>query len=214
MLRRRSAVGVIDKAVAVLDLVATEPCTLAQLVAGTGLTRPTAHRLATALEAHGLLRRDDRGRYVLGWHLAALGRAASPAGSLAELALPVLAELRDETGESVQLYVRDGDERVCVASLDSPDELRTVVDVGARLPLDRGSAGVALTAVADGSWVESVAERAAGVASVSAAVVTADGTVVAALGVSGPVERTTTRPGSRYGAAVEAAAADLAARLG
>jgi DNA-binding IclR family transcriptional regulator len=54
--------------------------------------------------------------------------------------------------------------------------------------------------------VESVAEREAGVASVSAPVRDGDGAVRAALGVSGPIERTTRSPGRRYGEAVVRAA--------
>lgn len=197
---------------ALLEVVASGPRSLAELVKGTGLSRATAHRLAASLEEHAMLRRDDRGRYVLGWRLMLLGRAAERSDPLVDLALPVLAQLRDESGESVQLYVRDGSERVCVASLDSPDELRTVVSPGARLPMHRGSAGRALS---EGTkqWVASVGERAAGVASVSAAVRDGSGMVVAALGVSGPVDRTTAAPGERYGEAVVAAAERLTALL-
>lgn len=194
---------------AVLDAVAARPCTLAELVAATGMPRATAHRLAVALEVHGLVRRDPEGRFALGLHLAALGGAAASAFPLAELSRPALEALRDETGESVQLYVRDGDGRRCVASLDSPNELRTIVAVGSVLPLDRGSAGRVLVdpaATGRRGWVESVEEREAGVASVSAPVRSADGAVLAAVSVSGPVGRTTRQPGRRYGEAVLAAA--------
>jgi DNA-binding IclR family transcriptional regulator len=207
--RRVSDVGVLDKAVAVLDAVATEPRALGELVSVTGLPRATAHRVAVALEAHGLLRRDRDGRFTLGLHLVALGGAAAASFPLAQLARPALEELRAATGESVQLYVRDGAGRRCVASLDSPNELRTIVPVGAVLPLDRGSAGRALTepdAADRHGWIESVEEREAGVASVSAPVRGADGAVLAAVGVSGPVGRTTRQPGRRYGEAVVAAA--------
>ena len=209
---RVSDVGVLDKAVAVLDAVGAGSRSLAELVAATGLPRATAHRLAVALEAHGLLRRDGDGRFGLGLRLAALGRAAI--GPLAELARPALEQLRDATGESVQLYVLDGDGRRCVASLDSPNELRTIVPVGAVLPLDRGSAGKVL-AQSDGGrpWVESVGEREAGVASVSAPVVDGGGEVVAAVSVSGPIERTTRHPGRRYSDAVVAAAGEISAAL-
>jgi DNA-binding IclR family transcriptional regulator len=54
-----------------------------------------------------------------------------------------------------------------------------------------------------------VAEREAGVASVSAPVRAADGSVMAAVSVSGPIERTTRQPGKRYAAAVVAAAARI-----
>ena len=208
---RVSDVGVLDKAVAVLDAVAGGSRTLADLMATTGLPRATAHRLAVALEAHGLLRRDGDGRFGLGLRLAALGRAA--VGPLAELARPALERLRDATGESVQLYVLDGDGRRCIASLDSPNELRTIVPVGAVLPLDRGSAGKVLAGPVARPWAESVGEREAGVASVSAPVVDGAGEVVAAVSVSGPIQRTTRQPGRRYSSAVVAAAAEIAAAL-
>jgi len=210
-------VGTFDKAVAVLDALTDEPLALAGLVGATGLPRATAHRLATALEAHGLVRRTDDGRFALGLRLVALGRAAADQLPLAEAAAPALVELRDATGESVQLYVPDGDQRVCVAALESPHGLRTIVALGASLPLDRGSAGRALQGgVGDAGtgWVASVAEREPGVASVSAPVRAADGSVVAAVSVSGPIERTGTDPGARYGAAVARAASAIEAAAG
>jgi DNA-binding IclR family transcriptional regulator len=209
---------VLDKSMAVLAAVAEVPggCNLAELVSTTGLSRATAHRLAVALEGHGLLRRQADGRFALGLRLVGLGRAAADGWPLADAARPVLAQLRTTTGESVQLYVRDGDERLCVESLESPHELRTIVAVGARMPLSLGSAGRVLQAGAPGGgrpWVESVEERAPGVASVSAPVVDGRGEVVAAVGVSGPVERTTRQPGQRYGEAVANAAAAIGRAL-
>ncbi len=210
--------GTFDKAVLVLDALEAEPLALAGLVDATGLPRATTHRLATALEAHGLVRRTDDGRFALGLRLVALGRAAADQLPLAEAARPALAALRDATEESVQLYVRQGDRRVCVAALESPHGLRTIVAMGAALPLDRGSAGQVLREAGSASdgpgWVASVAEREAGVASVSAPVRDADGRVVAAVSVSGPVERTGTDPGARYGADVARAAAAVEAAVG
>ncbi len=189
----------LDKAVSVLDALEAGPLALADLTHATGLSRATAHRLATALEVHGLVDRDGEGRFRLGARLSAL--------SLPAVARPTLERLRDATGESVQLYVRRGDQRLCVSAMESPHGLRTIVPVGALLPLDRGSAGRALAGEATaGRWVESVEERQVGVASVSAAVHASDGRVVAAVSVSGPVDRTTRQPGRRYGADVAAAA--------
>lgn len=196
-----SGIGVLDKAFAIVDALEAGPRSLADLVTATGLSRATAHRLAVALEAHGMVRRDEQGRFALGLRLL----------PFAELARPTLDWLRDETGESAQLYVRQGDVRVCVLSLESPHGLRTIVPVGATLPLGVGSAGRILSGQAGGKrgWVESVEEREAGVASVSAPVRDAHGAVVAAVSVSGPVPRTTRAPGKRYGAAVAEAARRL-----
>jgi DNA-binding IclR family transcriptional regulator len=208
-----SGVGVVDKAVGVLAAIERGPQSLADLVAATGLSRATAHRLAVALEAHGLLRRDEDRRFTLGLRLIGLGHAAAEAVPGWLDARPALAWLQEQTGESVQLYVRDRDVRVCVESLEAPHELRTIVPVGARLPLDRGSGGRVLRDGAASGWIESVEERQAGVASVSAPVVDPSGRVVAAVSVSGPVDRTTRTPGRRYGAAVAEAARRISRSL-
>jgi DNA-binding IclR family transcriptional regulator len=202
-----TGVGVLDKSVLVMRSVAAGPKTLTELQAATGMPRATAHRLAAALVVHGMLRRDAEGRFDLGLDLAALGRVAASRFPLAALALPALRALRDDTGESVQLFVVDGDQRRCVVSLQSPHGLQWIVPEGVLFPLDRGSAGRVLSGEHTSTrWVESIEEREAGVASVSAAVRDVDGAIVAAVSVSGPVERLSRQPGERWGAAVEAAA--------
>lgn len=208
----------LDRSVAVLHACEEGPATLADLVGRTGLARATVHRLAVALEGHAMLARRPDGRWVLGPALARLGAAAAEGPPLAVTARDALERLRDSTGESVQLYVRRGDERLCVVALESPHSLRTIVPVGAALPLDRGSAGRVLgdpppSGAAPPAWVETVEERELGVASVSAPVRDrrpgAGDAVVAAVSVSGPLERTSRTPGRRYGALVAAAAAEI-----
>ena len=217
-----SGIGVLDKVVSILAALEPGPMVLAAVVEVTGIPRATAHRLLAAMEHHGLVGRSE-GAYVLGPALARLGSAALAGPGLADAARPALEQLRDRTGESAQLYLRRGEVRVCVASLESPHSLRTIVPVGAHLPLDRGSAGAVLRddeLAARRGWAQSVEEREAGVASVSAAVrgprtSVGPGPVMAAVSVSGPVGRTTRSPGRLYAAAVmEAAAAIEAAVFG
>jgi DNA-binding IclR family transcriptional regulator len=204
-----SGVGVLDKAVVILGALQQRPLALGDLAQATGLPRATTHRLAVALERHALLGRDGDGRFVLGPRLVELARAADPGRShLAEAARPALLMLRDATGESSQLYVRQGDQRVCLLSLESPHSLRTIVPVGAALPMSLGSAAKVLRGDPEAlrrGWAQSVEEREKGVASVSAPVIV-DGTVVAAVSVSGPIERTSRQPGRRYASAVVDAA--------
>src|SRR5689334_21930272 len=125
MRQSASGVGVLDKAAALLDALETGPLALNDLAAKAEVNRATAHRLAAALEVHGLVARDGGGRFMLGPRMAAW--------ALEAVARPVLERLRDETGESVQLYVRRGDTRVCIVSLESPHGLRTIVAEGAQL---------------------------------------------------------------------------------
>jgi DNA-binding IclR family transcriptional regulator len=231
-------VGVLDKSVAILAALADEgPLSLAALVSATGLSRPTAHRLAAALEAHRLVGRDEAGRYRLGLRLLGWAGAVRVELALVEAARPVLEALRDETGESAQLFVREGDARLCVAASERPAGLRDTVPVGAVLPIDRGSGGKVLLAFGPESaslaagrfpavdvgeleairrrgWADSVAEREDGVCSVSAPVLDSAGAVRAALGVSGPINRLGRQPGRHLAAPVLAAARELERRAG
>ncbi|MEY2524150.1 MAG: hypothetical protein QOJ66_2715 [Ilumatobacteraceae bacterium] len=205
-----SGVGVIDKGVVILCALARTPLDLAALQDETGLPRATAHRLAVALESHGLVRRDPQGRFCLGFELIRLGRAAEDQFPLADLARSILTSLRDATGESVQLYVPEGESRRCVVSLESTHGLRWIVPQGALLPMDRGSAGRVLQG--DES-AESVEEREPGVASVSAAVRDRRGQIIAAVSLSGPVERLSRQPARRFGRVVSEAARAVTAAV-
>ncbi len=228
---KSSGVGVLDKAAIVLGALEAGPSTLAQLVAATGLARPTAHRLAVALEHHRLVSRDLQGRFVLGPRLGELATAAGE-DRLLGAAGPVLVALRDHTGESAQLYRRQGDQRICVAAAERPMGLRDSIPVGSALTMRAGSAAqillaweepdrlhrglqgarftaTTLSAVRRRGWAQSIGEREPGVASVSAPVRAPSGKVVAAVSISGPVERFTRQPGRVHAAAVVSTAARL-----
>ena len=187
-MRQDSGIGVLDKAVAVLHSVAESPCGLAELCERTGLPRATAHRLASGLECHRLLARDGSGQWQLGPGISELSaRVDDPLLAAGEAVLP---QLREATGESVQLYRREGTERVCVAAAEPAAGLRDTVPVGARLPMTAGSGAKVLLAYSDAAtqqavlasasftertladvrrrgWAQSIAEREPGVASVS-----------------------------------------------
>jgi DNA-binding IclR family transcriptional regulator len=221
---RITGVGVLDRCIALLDLLADGPRSLRSLADASGLPRPTAHRLLVALETHRLVARDPAGSFRLGPRLTELAAVAGPELDLASLAGPVLDRLHQATGESVQLYVRSGEHRLCIAARDAGTGLRDSVPVGALLPLDVGSGGkvllawspdggagvpgTELAAVRSRGWAASVAEREPGVASVSAPVLR-DGVLVASLCVSGPVSRLGQAPGRNLSSLIVAAAAEL-----
>src|SRR5699024_6757519 len=151
---------------------------------------------------------------------------------LTTLAEPVLNWVRETTGESAQIYRAYGQTRVCVASVERPVGLRDSIPVGTEFSMKAGSAaqvllagqdhlslagglqeaassGATLASVRRRGWAQSVGERAAGVASVSAPVRDGQGPVIAALSISGPVERLTRNPGRYHGSTVVTAASRL-----
>jgi DNA-binding IclR family transcriptional regulator len=228
--KRTTAVGVLDRSVLLLDLLGDGPQALRYLAEASGLPRPTAHRLLVALEAHGLVARRDDGAFRLGPRLTELAVRSGRGLELAALAGPVLARLHERTGESVQLYLRSGDRRLCAAACDAGAGLHYSVPVGAVLPLDAGSGGKVLLAFSgDGDrfpavpaaelaairrrgWAASNAERQAGVASVSVPI-QRDGLLLGALCVSGPASRLGQAACRSLAPAVAAAASELAAAV-
>ena len=224
----RTGVQTLDRVVRVLETVAAlDGCSLADLVRETGLPRPTVYRLATVCEQHGLLARDRDGRFQLGGRLVGWGAQAAGSSRLVDAARPVLARLAATTGESTQLYVREGTHRICVAVHERPSGLRDTVPLGAVMPLTKGSGGKVLLAwapdrdafdvlpavlagVREQGFAQSIGEREAGVASVSAPVCAPDGRVLAAISVSGPAERMDAAAIRRFTSAVLDAAALVA----
>jgi DNA-binding IclR family transcriptional regulator len=206
-----SGVGVLDKAFVVLNALVTRPLSLSEVVEATGIPRATCHRLLSALEHHGAVRRNDEGLYCVGPTMAGLGRAATSQFPFLRKAREIATELRDKTGESVQVFMPETDGRRCVISLESPNGLRWIVPEGSLFPITRGSAGRVLSGakLSNGGWIESVEERVKGVASVSAPVIDAAGDVIAALSISGPLERMSRNPGAKFGAMVSRGARDL-----
>jgi len=227
-----TGVGVLDRAVDVLDAVENGARSFTAIAEATGLTKPTAHRMITALQAHGFLMHVGGVGYALGPRLLNLATTALRELPLRQIARPALERLARTTGESAQLYVRHGDRRICVDTVESANELRTIVRVGASLPLGRGSAGKVFLAwgpppdedVEDirrsiattrrRGWADSYGEREAGVASVSAPVFGPHGQLLAAISVSGPRSRLAPLQAKRYGPAVVDAAKQVERLLG
>ena len=224
----------LDRAVAIMMAVAPHPLSLTELCETTGLPRATAHRLATALETHRILTRGDDGRWTTGPSLTALGTGGRD--QLLDAARPVMSDLVDATGESVQLYQLTGTSRTCVAAQEPPVGLQNTVPVGSQLALTSRSAAkvflafgspqlreailpqvtfdpAELAGVEKHRLSESVAERELGLASLSAPVFTPAGRFIAVLSVSGPAERLRPHPAQKWGQELSAAAERLSASM-
>lgn len=234
----QTGVGVLDRCVAILDAVEQGSRAVPAISEATGLHRATTHRLIKALEHHGFVAKMGGQGYRLGPKLLRLAATATRDLPLRDLAHPVLERLATMTGESAQLYVQDGDRRVCIDAVESANELRTIVEIGASLPLTAGSAGKVFLAFASRPyrelllkgleqpteeelatirrlrWAWSAGERQAGVGSVSAPVFAPHGALTAAISVSGPVSRIGRISARQYATAVVAAAGGIERALG
>lgn len=110
-----------------------------------GMGMSSVHRLLTALVNKGLVRQDaGNKKYSVGPRLLDVALEYLRHIDLPKVALPHMQRLRDVTGETVTLSVRDGDSRIYLAQIESPQEIRQTVEIGRRMPLHLGGSGKAI----------------------------------------------------------------------
>ena len=118
---------------------------LVELAQRTGLPKPSVFRLATSLEAVGLLDKDPDGRYSLGLKLVSLARAVL-SRSVGRAALPIMEELQRSSGHSVSLATLSQGEIVFLETLESTSSFRIASAIGAREAVHSTSVGKAMAA--------------------------------------------------------------------
>ena len=195
---------------------------LTEIASRVDLHKSTVHRLLASLEGKGFIIRDPASeKYKLGYRVWELSANLMQSDDMSVVLLPEMERLRDLVGETISLYVRDGNERIRIQAVQSRLAVRRVAPIGARLPLIVGASSKILVAFAEksvqeeileGSWPEgmsrasfeqqlehiveagyatSIEERESGAASVAAPIYNRAGQVVAALSISGPASRLT-----------------------
>ena len=115
----------------------------AELVAMSGLTRPTVYRIIASLEAEHLIEATPDNRYRLGGRLIALARKALSQNDIRQVAEPELIRLRDATGETVHLAIRSGDELVYIDKIESRAAVRMDSTIGTRILFHASGVGKA-----------------------------------------------------------------------
>lgn len=134
-------------AVAVLEcFLSTEELGASEVARRIGVAKSTAHRALSALAEGGLLDRVRSGRYRLGLRLYDYGQLAIDRLLLRELALPILAGLRDQISETVQLGIPAGHEVLYVDRLEGTHGLRFHSDSYRRVLAHSSSSGKVIAA--------------------------------------------------------------------
>jgi len=124
-------VAAVERAVAVLDVLAGGELGTNEIARRTGLNASTASRQLATLAAGGLVEHvPETGRYRLGLRLIELGHAAIGRRDLRELARPVLRSLVQETGETATLSVPGESDAITIDFVQSPRSVRSVAQLG------------------------------------------------------------------------------------
>jgi IclR family transcriptional regulator, KDG regulon repressor len=243
----------LTRAIAVLDCFTQENTELGvrEIARMVNLSSSATGRLLAALKDLGVLSQNPETRaYSMGARVLTWAGVYNAILDVRNRALPAIQQLHDSTRETISLYILDGDERLCIERLESPQTVRIVTRVGRRLPLYAGSAGkvmlaflsaerqkviirgsdlVPLTphtitdpaalerelakvreegvAVSFGEWIEDAA-------GVAAPIFDQSGEVVAAISISGPLNRFNQENVSQYCSAVKQVAGKISASMG
>ncbi|MDR3562412.1 MAG: IclR family transcriptional regulator [Negativicutes bacterium] len=181
---------------------------LSELARLVGLPKATVFRMAETLVERGYLIKDGKSQaYQLGYKILRLGQTLLSNMDYRKIALPYMQKIRDETNESVTLYIPINDrERLCVERFQSSHGLRRIVHVGEIFAIDLGAAGKALLAFREAETLHadyrvtleelaqirrqgyalSHGERELGVSSVAVPLLDRYSRPIASLSVSGP----------------------------
>jgi len=173
---------------------------LAELSKRTGIHKTTTLRIARTLAEKNYLVQKDDGSWRLGRAVGWLGACYQATFDVHEIVEPVLRELSIKTGESASFYVREGNQRTCLARVDGSQTIRHHVRVGIGLPLNLGSPGRVILAFSGepGQPYElirkqgfhlSMGEREPEVSSVSAPIFGLDWKLLGSICISGPTSR-------------------------
>lgn len=193
--------------------------TLTEIAYKTDLAKSTTTRILATLEENKFLEKDpSTGKYRLGRQLYFLGFKAGESIELKEVAKDTMLRLRERLKETVNLYIRDGEHRVCIQQFESLQSVKHMVQIGERLPLTVGASGKVLLAYEPREFIEemmekqimrkskldllselnkilmekyaiSIEEREKGTSAAASPIFDINGNVIAALSVSGPAHR-------------------------
>lgn len=220
----------VDKALSLLSSfrAGDTALTLGELAQRAQLYKSTVLRALASLEHARLIQRRADGSYALGGEIARLHGIYAASFSLEDIVLPALRELVRQTGESAAYHVRQGNARLCLYRIDSPQPIRDHVRAGELLPLYRGAGGRVLVAfdtellegvpaqeaqvyrrIAAQGYCATAGDRLAEVAGISAPVLRQDGALAGALTLTMPAHRYD----ERYIGQVIAAARELSGRM-
>lgn len=167
---RHTGEGSLERLAAILDAFAgigrgdgqraeVGPLGVSDVSRALGLSKGTVSRYLRRLEGAGILQRLPDRRYVLGSRLYEWGQAAAPGSDVRRWARPVMEHLATEFGETVSLFVREGNEAICIDQVDGLFSIRLSAAVGRRLSLHAGSSPRLLLAFAPEEVREAVLSR-------------------------------------------------------
>ena len=151
----------VDRTLALLHFTAhggRQGISLSDLMARSGLNKPTVRRLMLALIRGGLVEQDPAQRtYHLGQQSYVIGTLAAPRHGLLDIASDGVARLARDSGDTAFVTMRRGSMAVCLHREEGVFPIRThALTTGAQHPLGIGAGSLAMLAALPDEEIETV----------------------------------------------------------
>jgi IclR family KDG regulon transcriptional repressor len=153
---KNSLVRSVDRAFDILECFTKEEneLTLGEISSKIDLPKATASRLLSTLSARGYIFLTENNTYKLGMKIFSLSSVVTSTINVRDVAYPIMKKLAEETGETVDLNIIDGYERVCVEKIESEHQLRNFIKLGGRNTLIYGASGKLLLSYQNEDYVK------------------------------------------------------------
>lgn len=154
--KRKDSVRAVERTIDILQAFTAErqELSLPEIALAADLPKTTVYRILSTLEQRNLVVLDaQQGKYRLGYEFIRMGSVAQAGNSLPRVARAEMEWVTKQTGQTCNLYIRDGMERRCIAQVEGTEYVRRFSFLGAKYPLYCG-AGKLLLAYAEPAFRE------------------------------------------------------------
>lgn len=131
----------IDRGIEILKLLEAGPLGVTELANATALPKTTVHRLLKTFEAHHWVEFNGAKKYQLSWGILPMAKSFLMSLDVRAIAQPYMVAIRDQLQQSVNLFLAQGDYRICIERVAADKPLRHDIKIGTVYPIFKGAAG-------------------------------------------------------------------------
>ena len=131
----------IERGIEILRLLEAGPLGVTELANATALPKTTVHRLLKTFEAHHGVELNRDKKYQLSWGVLPMAKSFLTSLDVRAIAQPYMVAIRDQFEQSVNLFLAQGDYRICIERVAADKPLRNDIKIGTVYPIFKGAAG-------------------------------------------------------------------------
>lgn len=131
----------IERGIEILKLLEAGPLGVTELANATALPKTTVHRLLKTFEVHHWVEFNRAKKYQLSWGVLPMAKSFLMSLDVRAIAQPYMVAIRDQLQQSVNLFLAQGDYRICIERVAADKPLRHDIKIGTVYPIFKGAAG-------------------------------------------------------------------------